>query len=53
MHHLIEHINKKGDKAKIRTQQSIKLNTGVNEIQQTNPDGPDNSQIIRPLQSHQ
>ena len=31
----------KGDKAKIRTQQQIKLNTGANEIQQVNPRRPD------------
>ena len=44
MHHLLEHINpdKKGDKAKIRTQQYIKLNTGAKEIQQVNP-----GQIVR------
>ena len=49
MHHL-EHINPdiKGDKAKIRTQQYIKLNTRAKEIQQVNPGGPDNSQGIRP-----
>ena len=32
----------KGDKAKIRTQQYIKLNTGAKDIQQLNPGGPDN-----------
>ena len=55
MHHLLQHINQdiKGDKAKIRTQQYIKLNTGAKEIQQVNPGGPDNSQSIRPLSSHQ
>ena len=55
MHHLLEHINQyiKGDKAKIRTQQYIKLNTGAKEIQKVNPGGPDNSQSIRPLPSHQ
>ena len=31
---------KKGDKAKIRTQQLIKLNTRANEIQQVNPGRP-------------
>ena len=33
MHHLLEHINQdiKGDKAKIRTQQYIKLNTVAKE----------------------
>ena len=41
MHHLLEHINqdKKGDKAKIRTQQCIKMNTGAKEIKQVNPVG--------------
>ena len=36
MHHLLEHINQdiKGDKAKIRTQQYIKLNTRAKEIPQ-------------------
>ena len=56
MHHLQKHIDqdiKKGDKAKIRTQQYIKLNTGAKEIQQVNLGGPDNSQSIRPLTSHQ
>ena len=35
MNYLPEHINQdiKGDKAKIRTQQYIKLNTGAKEIQ--------------------
>ena len=43
MHHLLNHIIKvkQGDKAKIRTQQSIKLNTGAKEIQQVNSAGPD------------
>ena len=36
MHHLSEHINQ--DIAMIRTQQSIKLNTGAKEIQQLNLD---------------
>ena len=38
MHHLLEHINqdKKGDTAKIRTQQYIKLNTWAKEIQKAN-----------------
>ena len=51
MHHLLKHINQdiKSDKAKTRTQQYIKLNTRANEIQQTNPSGPDNSQSIRLL----
>ena len=46
MHHLIEHMNQdiKRDKAKIRTQQYIKLNTGAKEIQQANFGGADNSQ---------
>ena len=50
MHHLLQYINQdiKGDKAKIRTQQLIKLNTGVKEIQQLHRGGPDNSQSIRP-----
>ena len=54
MNHLIEYINQdiKRDKANIRTQQYIKLNTRAKEIQQVNPSGPDNSQIIRPLLSH-
>ena len=43
----------KSDKAKVRTKQYIKMNTGAKEIQQVNPDGPDNSQSIRPLPSHQ
>ena len=48
MQHPLELINhdKKGDKAKIRTQEYIKLNTGAKEIQQVNPGGPDNSQSI-------
>ena len=37
----------------IKTQQYIKLNTGAKEIQQVNPDGPDNSKSIRLLQSNQ
>ena len=43
MHLLLKHINQdiKGDKAKIRTQQLIKLNTGAKEIQQVNPGKPD------------
>ena len=43
MHHLLKHINKdkQWDKAKIRTQQWIKLNSGAKEIQQANPGGPD------------
>ena len=55
MHHLLEHINQdiKRDEAKIRSQQYIKLNTGAKEMQQVNPGGPDNSQSIRPLPSHQ
>ena len=54
-HNLLEHTNKdiKGDKAKISTQHNIRLNTGAKEIQQANPSGPDNSQSIRPLPSHQ
>ena len=51
MHHFLEHINQ--DKAKLRTQQLIKLNTGAKEIQQVNPGGPGSSQSIRPLPSHQ
>ena len=43
----------KGDTAKIRTHQKIKLTTGGKEIQQVNPSGPDNSQGITPLPSHQ
>ena len=41
MPHLLEHINQdiKGDKAKIRTQLFIKLNTGAKEIQQVNCGG--------------
>ena len=58
MHHPLEHINQyiKGDKAKIRTQQYIKLDTGAKDIQQVNmvnPNGPDNSQRIRSLPSYQ
>ena len=43
MHHPLYHIDQdiKGDKAKIRTQQLIKLNTGAKEIQKVNPGGPD------------
>ena len=39
MHHILEHIDLdiKGDKANIRTQQYIKLNSGAKEIQQVNP----------------
>ena len=50
MHHLQKHINQdiKKDKAKKRTQQVIKLNTGAKEIQQVNPCGPENSQSISP-----
>ena len=46
MHRLLENINQdiKGDKAKIRTQQYIQLNTGAKQIQQVNPGGPDSSQ---------
>ena len=43
MYHLLKHTNQdiyQGDKAKIRTQQQIKLNTGAKEIQQVNPGGP-------------
>ena len=39
---------KKDDKAKIMTQQYIKLNTRAKEIQQLNPGLHDNSQNIRP-----
>ena len=56
MHRLLEYINQdiKGDKAKIRTQQFKQLNTRAKEIeQQANPSGPDNSQSIWPLPSHQ
>ena len=55
MHHLTEHVNQdiKGDKAKKRTKQYIKLNTVAKENQQVHPGGPDNSQSIRPLPSHQ
>ena len=55
MHHLREHINQgiKGDKAKIRTQQKIKQNTGAKEIQQVTPSGLTNSQSLKPLLSHQ
>ena len=47
MHHLSEHINQdlktqRGDKATIRTQQLMKLNTRAEEIQKVNPSGPDN-----------
>ena len=35
------------------TQQYIKLNTEAEEIQQVNPSGPDNGQIIRPLPAYQ
>ena len=49
MHHLLEHINHniKGVKAKIRTQQYVKLSTKAKEIQQVNPGGPDNSQKLQ------
>ena len=49
MHHLLEHINQdiKRDKAKERTKQYIKLNTGVKEIQQVITGGHDKSQSIR------
>ena len=57
MHHFLEYINqdikKENPKAKLRTQQYMKLNTGAKEIQQVNPGGPDNSHCIRPLPSHQ
>ena len=55
MHYLLEHINQdiNGDKAKFGIQQYIKLGTGAKEIQQANPGGPDNSQSIRPIPSHQ
>ena len=45
----IKSINHKWLKAKIWTQQQIKLNTGANVIQQVMPDGPDKSQSIRPF----
>ena len=43
MHHILEHINQdiKGDKAKIRTQQYIKLNNGAKEVQKVNLSEPD------------
>ena len=43
MHHLLEHINHdiKRDKAKMRTQQYIKLNTRAKEIKQVHPSWPD------------
>ena len=50
MHHLLEHINQ--DKATIKTQKCIKLNTGAKETQQVNPGGPDNSQSTRPLDKY-
>ena len=55
MHHFLEKINQdiKGAKAKIRTEQCIKLNTGAKEIQQVNPGQPDNNQSIRPIPPHQ
>ena len=46
MHHLLEHINQ-GDKAKIRTQQQIKLKTRAKEIRPIHPSGPENSQITQ------
>ena len=50
MDYLIEHINQdKGDKAKIRTQQYIKLNTGAKKIQHVNPSGPGNNQSIKTI----
>ena len=42
----------KGDKAKARTQQYIKLNTRAKDIQLMNLRWPDNRQSIRPQQSH-
>ena len=55
MHHLLEHIRQdiKGDKAKLRTKQYIKLNTGANEIQQLKPVGLTTAESIKPLPSHQ
>ena len=42
MHHFPEHINQdKKEKAKISTQQYIRLNTSAKEIQQVNASGPD------------
>ena len=43
MNYLLEHINQdiKGDKAKIRTQKFIRLNTRAKEIQQVDLNGPD------------
>ena len=53
MHHLLEHINQdiKGDKAKKRTKQLMKLNTGAKEIQQVNPVDLTTAKSIRPLPS--
>ena len=51
MHHILEHTNQdldiKRDQLKIRTQQYIQQNTGVKEIQQLNPGGPDHRHNIR------
>ena len=51
MHDLLEHINQdvKGDKAKIKTQQYIKLNTGAKEIQQLSPSRPEKKNLLNRL----
>ena len=41
-------VHKKGDTSKIKTHQYIQLHTGVKEIQQLNPGGPNHRHSIRP-----
>ena len=49
MYHLLVNTDRdiKRDE-KVRTQQYIQLNTGVKEIQQLNPGGPEHRHNIRP-----
>ena len=55
MHHLLDHIFQdiKRRQSKENDSTVYKLNTGAKEIQQVNCSGPDNSQSIRSLPSHQ
>ena len=55
MHHLLEHINQdiKRRLSKDKDSTVNKTEYRSKEIQQVNPGGPDNSQSIRPLPSHQ
>ena len=53
LHYILNPPRIKRRKNKDKDSTVHKLNTGAIEIQQVNPGGPDNSQSIRPLQSHQ